>query len=141
MRKLLFLFAAGLIITSCNGLKKKTADKDTDDTEETTKKKKTSDDDINIDDTKTKKNTDEDDKAPKKHSDDDEGGSWSSSDERKFMDECTGTAAPKVGEARAKEYCTCMMGKAEKHFSSYSEANTGMSTTQLNSWAAECNNQ
>lgn len=73
MRKLLFLFSAVLIITSCDSLKKKSKDKETDETEETTTtKKKKGDDDI-TDDTKkddSKKNLVDDDNYSPKGKDD-----------------------------------------------------------------------
>src|SRR5437868_4221131 len=51
-------------------------------------------------------------------------GRWSSANEDEFVNTCVTKATPNVGEARAKEYCNCMLGKLEKTYPDYRDANT-----------------
>ena len=78
--------------------------------EETTKKKKKTVDEE--EDVPVKK--DEEEKNDNNTTDYTAG--WTTKEKERFMSECTGTAAPRVGEERAKQYCDCMMSKAEKDF-------------------------
>jgi hypothetical protein len=74
--------------------------------------------------------------------DDGGGGDWTRKDENKFVSECADEAAKTVGETRANQYCSCMLQKAKKMYSSYSEADrklAGMSKEQIQRMAADCN--
>ena len=76
--------------------------------------------------------------------DDDENntGGWTRSDENKFVNECSGTAAPNLGEARASQYCNCMLKKMKREYPSYAAAEKalqGMSQEEIKELAADCN--
>jgi hypothetical protein len=127
MKKLFILFLAVGLFTSCNNKKESAADKDS-----TTTTKDKDEKDKDKDDNKDTKEADDDVKST----------GWARSDESKFLDECETSATPNVGAARAKDYCNCMLLKLEKMYSSYNEANTaltGISQTELNELAADCN--
>ena len=156
MRKFLLYFLAAFVLTSCDNLIKKKEDKE-EETKETSKKlkKPLEDDEESQDDETPKKkkkesleDEDEDTKTVKrnKDNDDDENSTdyssgWSKKEKDKFLDDCVTTATNNVGRTRAEEYCSCMLGKIEKKYSNYNEANTQMSKTELNRMAAECNSQ
>lgn len=63
---------------------------------------------------------------------------WTSSDERRFMNECENTASAKVGGTRAREYCNCMLGKLKRATSSYADAE-GLSESELQTMMDDCN--
>ena len=76
------------------------------------------------------------------NSDDDNGGGWTKSDERKFVSECAGDASQKVGEERANQYCSCMLDKFKRKYSSYAAASRAisrMTADQINEMAVDCN--
>jgi len=66
---------------------------------------------------------------------------WSSSDENMFMRDCESTATPKVGAARANEYCNCMLQKIKGLYNSYTEADRGLANDEaaMDKLANECN--
>ncbi len=65
---------------------------------------------------------------------------WTASEEKRFMDECEGSARPNVGAARANEYCDCMLQKTKRVFSSYAEADRGLTQLpELQSMIDDCN--
>jgi hypothetical protein len=70
-----------------------------------------------------------------------ESSGWRSSDENSFMRDCKSTAVPRVGEARATEYCDCMLQKLKARYSSYMEADRKLynNETEMNRLASECN--
>jgi hypothetical protein len=66
-------------------------------------------------------------------------GRWSQTEEDNFLSTCENTATPNVVEARAKDYCTCMLGKIEKLYATYAEADKTMTKAEMQPLADECN--
>ena len=66
-------------------------------------------------------------------------GRWPSNDEDKFTNDCVRTATPNVGETRAKEYCSCMLGKIEKLYPTYDDAEKKMTQADMQPLADQCN--
>lgn len=67
---------------------------------------------------------------------------WTRRDEDKFVNDCIGTARQNVGQARAEEYCECMLRKVKRMYSSYNEADRelkGITQRELEDLAADCN--
>jgi hypothetical protein len=134
MRKLLIVLLSVSILTACNnkqGTKTET---------KTQEEKKTGDND---DKTKTPDNTaiPPTDVTPSSDDHSSSSGKWSESDQNRFMSSCESTATPKVGAARANEYCNCMLGKLEKSFSTYAEADRELTIDEarMNRMVDECN--
>jgi hypothetical protein len=47
---------------------------------------------------------------------------WPDADRKRFVEGCIGTAKEHLGEAKAKQYCDCMLGKMEVKFETAAEA-------------------
>lgn len=47
---------------------------------------------------------------------------WPEVDRKRFVDGCIGTAKEHLGEAKAKQYCECMLGKMEVKFEKAEDA-------------------
>jgi hypothetical protein len=62
------------------------------------------------------------------------GSGWSKSDQNKFMDQCTEQL---TGNPQAKQICSCVLGKAEKKYSSIKDANDATEAEGAK-WAREC---
>jgi hypothetical protein len=147
MRKFFLYFLAALVLSSCDNLK--TKDKTTSDDEEVTPKKKKalSEDESDEEETPRKKKPAVDDgeeETPvvrRDNTDDEEStDGWSRSERKKFLDECVANVPANVGTARGKAYCSCLLEKVEKKYSSYTQAGR-MTEVELGDWAAECNQQ
>ena len=154
MRKLFLYLLAAFLLTSCDNLKSKDSKSDEDTEETSTKKKKKvldEDEESNTDEEeetpkKKKKSVSEDDELTdvtddKEDSNVDETKGWSKADEKKWMDDCTSTAEPRVGFERANSYCSCMMEKAKQEYSSFDAANRGITQAFVDKYAPGCNNQ
>lgn len=129
MKKILVLLVAGSILFACNNKKEDTK------TETKTEEKTTTPDTATT-------------QVPPPVSTSEENistttGGWSTSDENRFMRDCESTAAPKVGTARAYDYCDCMLKKIKGLYKSYMEADRGLANDEaaMNRLAAECNAQ
>ena len=149
MRKFIIYFLAAFIVTSCDNLKTKNETKSDDDTEETVKKKKkkslddeeesTSDEETSSKKKKTSDDLEEDDKSTVSNRDDESTtATWDKANRKIFMDNCVGKAEPNVGYDRAKQYCSCMLGKIENAFPDPNDV-SGMTTAQREKMVAQCN--
>jgi hypothetical protein len=68
----------------------------------------------------------------------DEEGGWSSTDKRKFLDECTPSAVNAgVDQQTAKTYCDCTLKKIQKKYKSYNAA-MSMTSEELATIQKEC---
>lgn len=47
---------------------------------------------------------------------------WPDADRKRFVEGCIGTAKEHLGEAKAKQYCDCMLGKMEVKFETAEDA-------------------
>lgn len=162
MRKIFLFLAAAALCVGCDNLKGKT---DKDEKETTLDKKKPLRDEEdsknnNEDeyDSKTRDRdrdrdrndvVDDNDEPTDRDRDNNDGddefksdegsGEWSSGDVNRFVRECMGTAEKKVGRETAQRYCECMTEKAQRDYSSYQSANTGITKTWVDRNAADCN--
>jgi hypothetical protein len=148
MRKLMVWVVAAFLFASCDNLKTKDSSSSEDDQEETTKKKKKA---INEEDAldeevkpvkKKKAITDDDEPSDEESATDDETTSdysdgWSSSDQNKFMTNCTETASKSMAQERAENYCDCMMKKIEKRYPNSAEVNK-LSESEITKLAKTC---
>lgn len=128
MKKILVLLVAGSVLFACNNKKE-------DSKTETKTEEKTTTPDTTTQVPPPVSTTDENISTTT--------GGWSTSDENRFMRDCEATAAPKVGTARAFEYCDCMLKKIKGLYNSYMEADRGLANDEaaMNRLAAECNAQ
>jgi hypothetical protein len=129
MKKLLIVIVATSLFVACKDKAAKTEEK-TDKTEKTTT------------DTKPEPSPTEPTTTTTTTSDD-SGAGWSKAQESTFMRDCESTATPKVGAARANEYCDCMLQKIKAKYSTYAQADRELASDEagMNKLAAECNNQ
>jgi hypothetical protein len=68
-------------------------------------------------------------------------GRWTNADENNFIADCVRTASQRATEARAREYCTCMLGKIEKVYASYDEANRKLTQADMQPMVKQCDGQ
>lgn len=68
------------------------------------------------------------------------GGNWSADDEQKFMNTCLQNATNAGADRQtANAHCNCTLKKIEAKYSSYNEANTKMTTQEMNQMEQDCN--
>jgi hypothetical protein len=65
------------------------------------------------------------------------GGGWSSAQKDEFVKTCTSAATGGMGEAKAKDYCNCMLPKVEKKYPNPNDAGK-MSNEDMTKMAEEC---
>lgn len=148
MRKILLYGLAAFALTSCSDLAKKKSKSD--ETEETSKiKKPLKDDGSDEDETSSKKkNADLSGKegdsktgTPKASDDVNKSASyasgWSSSEKETFMSTCVDKAKAGMGEAGAKNYCSCMLGKIEEIYPNAADAGK-LDQAKMTDLAKEC---
>ena len=130
MKKLLFVLLATSVFISCDSNKKtkdeaKTEKTTTESTTET-KNDATDNNTTTVDDNKTSTSS-----------------GWVSADETRFMTDCEGSATPKVGAARANEYCDCMLQKIKANYKSYVEADRELTRNEaeMQKLVDACNGQ
>lgn len=51
---------------------------------------------------------------------------WTATDEADFINECKPGAIKKIGDARANDYCNCILEKMKATYASYIEANKAL---------------
>jgi len=135
MKKFIVLIIAGTVIMSCNNQNPKNQKTETK-TEENTKP-------ADNDNSGNAPEPPPDYKNTTSETNTGNSSKWSSADENRFMRDCESTASPKVGAARANEYCDCMLQKIKDLYSSYEQADRelGRNETEMNRLADDCNNQ
>jgi len=72
------------------------------------------------------------------------GSEWTKRDEDRFMDDCESEARKNVPAARANRYCDCMLQKSKRLFSSYLEADRGLTqlpADELQGMVDDCNRE
>jgi hypothetical protein len=63
---------------------------------------------------------------------------WSQTDEDTYLNKCENTFAQRVGEAKAREVCNCVLEKYEKIYSSYDELGRKLTKEENDRIANEC---
>jgi len=70
------------------------------------------------------------------------GGGWSDADKQKFMNTCVQNARNAGGdEQTSRAHCECTLGKIEKRFNSWDEANQKMTAAEVTALEQECNQE
>jgi hypothetical protein len=63
---------------------------------------------------------------------------WTPKDKETFMGGCVNGALKDMGEAKAKAYCSCMLEKLQKRYSSASDLKYAKTDTAVYSMGREC---
>ena len=63
--------------------------------------------------------------------------SWSASDQKEFMDNCTPGASKSLGQAKANDYCSCMLTKIMQEYPKSSDA-SNMPKSRMSELATQC---
>lgn len=146
MRKILIIFLAAFVFTSCDNLKAKSEDE-----KESVKMKKSLDDEEEDEEATPKKKKkkqveeDSDDYVSEDENETESDNSsnyrkgWSDAEKDNFVNTCVSKATSSMGEKLATNYCNCMLEKIETLFPDPNQAGD-LSETKMTQMARECLN-